>query len=231
MAVLKPLKVTIENYPAGRIEEFDAPNHPADPAFGRRAVRFSHEVYIEQDDFQEAPPHGFRRLAPGREVRLRYAYLVTCHDVVKDAAGRVVELRCAYDPDSRGGAGGRVKSRGDNPLGQRRGCVASRGQALRPALLSSESEPDGPRSRPRPTFHAYAARLPRRARNRLRSARRGVAVRAPRLFQLTTRFRPERLVFNRTASLRESPGKPPTARLDLRRGTRRQSRSSSIPRS
>ena len=104
LAVLKPLKVTIENYHAGRIEEFDAPNHPADPAFGTRVVRFSREVYIEQDDFHEAPPHGFRRLAPGREVRLRYAYLVTCHDVVKDAAGRVVELRCAYDPDSRGGA-------------------------------------------------------------------------------------------------------------------------------
>jgi len=70
--------VTIENYPAGRIEEFDAPNHPADPAFGTRVVRFSREVYIEQDDLHEAPPHGFRRLAPGREVRLRYAYLVTC---------------------------------------------------------------------------------------------------------------------------------------------------------
>src|SRR6266581_4515315 len=105
LAVLKPPKVTIENYPAGRIEEFDAPNHPTDLAFGTRAVRFSREVYVEQDDFHEAPPHGFRRLAPGREVRLRYAYLVTCYDVVKDAAGRVVELRCAYDPDSRSGAG------------------------------------------------------------------------------------------------------------------------------
>src|SRR4029079_8025541 len=109
MAVLKPLKLTIENYPEGRIEEFDAPNHPADPTLGTRVVRFSREVYIEQDDFHEAPPRAFRRLAPGREVRLRYAYLVTCRDVVKDAAGRVVELRCAYDPDSRGGAsaGGR----------------------------------------------------------------------------------------------------------------------------
>src|SRR3954462_6672532 len=91
LAVLKPLKVTIENYHAGRIEEFDATNHPAAPAFGTRVVRFSREVYIEQDDFHEAPPHGFRRLAPGREVRLRYAYFVTCRYVVKDAAGRVVE--------------------------------------------------------------------------------------------------------------------------------------------
>src|SRR3954447_20896324 len=87
-----------------RIQEFDAPNHPAHPAFGTRVVRFSREMYIEQDDFYEAPPHGFRRLAPGREVRLRYAYLVTCRDVVKDATGRVVELRCAYDPDRRGGS-------------------------------------------------------------------------------------------------------------------------------
>ena len=103
MAVLKPLKVTIENYPAGRIEEFGAPHHPTDLAFGARVVRFSREMYVEQDDFHEVPPHGFRRLAPGRRVKLRYAYLVTCHDVVRDAAGRVVELRCTYDPDSRGG--------------------------------------------------------------------------------------------------------------------------------
>src|SRR5262249_14186533 len=105
----KPLKLTIENYAAGRVEEFDAPNHPADPAFGTRVVRFCREMYIEQDDFCEAPPDDFRRLAPGRKVRLRYAYLVTCRGVLKDAAGRVVELRCTYDPDRKGdaGAGGR----------------------------------------------------------------------------------------------------------------------------
>ena len=125
-------------------------------------------MYIEQDDFHEAPPHGFRCLAPGREVRLRYAYLVTCHDVVKDAAGRVVELSCAYDPDSRGGAGA-----GGRKVGATIHWVSAV-DAL-PAevrlygrlLLSSKSEPDGPRSRPRPTFHADAKRLPRRARNRL----------------------------------------------------------------
>ncbi len=105
MAVVKPLKVIIENYPAGRTEVFDAPNQPANPAFGTRAVRFSREVYIEQDDFHEAPPHGFRRLAPGREVRLRYAYIVACHGVVRNAAGRVVELRCTYHRDSKSGVG------------------------------------------------------------------------------------------------------------------------------
>ena len=103
MAVLRPLKVVIENYPEGATEELDAVNHPEDPAAGTRRIRFGREIYVERDDFMEVPPKKFFRLSPGREVRLRYAYLVTCREVVKNATGEVVELRCTYDPATRGG--------------------------------------------------------------------------------------------------------------------------------
>jgi glutaminyl-tRNA synthetase len=103
MAVLRPLKVVIENYSAGRTEELDAINHPDDPGAGTRRLPFGREIYIERDDFVEDPPRNFHRLGPGREVRLRYAYFITCREVVKDAAGEVVELRCTYDPSTRGG--------------------------------------------------------------------------------------------------------------------------------
>jgi glutaminyl-tRNA synthetase len=103
MAVLRPLKLVIENYPEGVMEEIEAANHPDDPATGTRRIPFGREIYVERDDFMEIPAKGFFRLSPGREVRLRYAYFVTCHDVIKDASGEVVELRCSYDPASRGG--------------------------------------------------------------------------------------------------------------------------------
>lgn len=103
MGVLCPLKVVIENYPEGQTEEMRAINNPEDPAAGTRPVPFSRELYIEQDDFRENPPPKYHRLAPGREVRLRYAYFVKCVGVVKDAAGNVMELRCTYDPATRGG--------------------------------------------------------------------------------------------------------------------------------
>jgi glutaminyl-tRNA synthetase len=103
-AVLDPLKVVIENYPEGQVEELEASNNPEDPSAGVRTVPFTRELWIERDDFMEEPPAKFFRLAPGREVRLRSAYFVTCREVVKDAAGRVAELRCTYDPDTRGGA-------------------------------------------------------------------------------------------------------------------------------
>jgi glutaminyl-tRNA synthetase len=103
MAVLRPLKVVIENYPEGGSEELDAANHPDDAAAGTRRIRFGREIFIERDDFMENPPKKFFRLSPGAEVRLRYAYFVTCKDVVKDAAGNVVELRCTYDPATKGG--------------------------------------------------------------------------------------------------------------------------------
>ena len=104
MGVLRPLKVVIENYPEGRVEELDAVNNPEDSSMGTRKVPFSRELYIERDDFMEDPPRKFYRLAPGREVRLRYGYLITCAEAVKnEATGEVVELRCTYDPETRGG--------------------------------------------------------------------------------------------------------------------------------
>jgi glutaminyl-tRNA synthetase len=103
MAVLRPLKVVIENYPEGKSETIEAVNHPDDPTAGSRQIRFGREVYIERDDFMENPPKKFFRLSPGAEVRLRYAYFITCREVVKNAAGEIVELRCTYDPATKGG--------------------------------------------------------------------------------------------------------------------------------
>ncbi len=103
LAVLRPLKVVIENYPVGQSEELEAINNPEDTDAGTRTVPFSRELYVERDDFMEDPPRKFFRLGPGREVRLRYGYFITCTDVIKDDAGEVVELRCTYDPETRGG--------------------------------------------------------------------------------------------------------------------------------
>jgi glutaminyl-tRNA synthetase len=113
MAVLRPLRVVIDNYPDDLVEEMDAVNNPEDASAGTRKIPFSKVLYIEQEDFREDPPKQYYRLAPGREVRLRYGYLITCRDVVKDAEGNVVELRCTYDPETRGGNtpdGRKVKS-------------------------------------------------------------------------------------------------------------------------
>jgi glutaminyl-tRNA synthetase len=113
MAVLRPLRVVIENYPEGQSEEIDAANHPDDPSAGTRKIRFARELYIEQDDFMESPAKKFFRLSPGAEVRLRYGYFITCRQAIKNAAGEVVELRCTYDPATRGGNapdGRRVKA-------------------------------------------------------------------------------------------------------------------------
>ncbi|HVP11388.1 MAG TPA: glutamine--tRNA ligase/YqeY domain fusion protein [Phycisphaerae bacterium] len=113
MGVLRPLKIIIDNYPAGQVEELEAVNNPEDPAAGTRKVPFSRELYIEQDDFRETPPPKYWRLYPGNEVRLRYAYFVKCVSCVKDAAGNVVEVHCTYDPATRGGDspdGRKVKS-------------------------------------------------------------------------------------------------------------------------
>jgi len=113
MAVLRPLKVVITNYPEGQVDELDAVNNPEDEAAGTRKVPFSKVLYIEQDDFREVPPPKYFRLSPGREVRLRYGYFITCTDVVKNEAGEVVEVHCTYDPATRGGDspdGRKVKS-------------------------------------------------------------------------------------------------------------------------
>ena len=103
MVVLKPLKVVIDNYPEGQTEEFGAENNPEDPSAGIRKVPFSKVIYIEQNDFCEVPPKGYFRLSPGKEVRLKHAYYITCASVVKDASGKITEVHCTYDPESRGG--------------------------------------------------------------------------------------------------------------------------------
>ena len=105
MAVLNPLRIVIENYPEGQTEEFQSPNNPEDPAAGSRTIPFSRTIYIERDDFMEDPPKKFFRLTPGREVRLRSAYFVTCTSVIRDVEGNITELRCSYDPATRGGGG------------------------------------------------------------------------------------------------------------------------------
>ncbi len=103
MAVLRPLKLIIENYPEGQTETLEAINHPDHPELGTRPITFGREIYVEQDDFMENPPKKFYRLSPGKEVRLRYGYLVTCREIIKDDAGTVIALRCTYDPETRGG--------------------------------------------------------------------------------------------------------------------------------
>jgi glutaminyl-tRNA synthetase len=104
-AVLRPLKVVIENYPQDQVEQLQAPVHPKDPTLGMRTLPFSREIYIERDDFMEDPPKKFFRLGPGREVRLRYGYIIQCNEVIRNAAGEVIELRCSYDPTSRSSEG------------------------------------------------------------------------------------------------------------------------------
>ncbi len=104
MAVLDPIRVVLEDYPEDKEEVFDLPLHPEDPAYGSRSVPFCRELWIERDDFRETPPPKYHRLAPGAEVRLRYAYYITCREVIRDSAGNIVELRCTHDPASRGGA-------------------------------------------------------------------------------------------------------------------------------
>src|SRR5947209_1828918 len=103
LAVLHPIKVVITNYPKGKTEELEAINNPEDPAAGRRKIPFSGELYIERDDFMETPPPKFFRLRPGGEVRLKYAYIIKCDGVVKDASGNIAELRCTADLDSKTG--------------------------------------------------------------------------------------------------------------------------------
>jgi glutaminyl-tRNA synthetase len=113
MAVLRPLRVVIDNYPEGQVEYMEAVNNPEDASMGTRSVPFSRVLYIEQDDFREDPPKQYFRLSPGREVRLRYAYFITCTRVVKDDKGQIVEIHCTYDPATRGGNapdGRKVKS-------------------------------------------------------------------------------------------------------------------------
>jgi glutaminyl-tRNA synthetase len=205
MAVLRPLKVVIENYPQGQSEELEAVNHPDDPAAGTRRVRFGREIFIEQDDFMENPPKKFFRLSPGAEVRLRYAYFITCREVVKNAAGDVVELRCSYDPATRGG---------NAPDGRKV-------KATIHWVSAADSKPAEIRlynqlfSRPDPDAGHFAADLNPKSLDvltaslvepALASAEPGVPVQFERqgYFCLDRDSTPDRLVFNRTVGLRDT---------------------------
>ncbi len=205
MAVLRPLKVVIENYPEGQSEELEAVNHPDDPSAGTRRVRFGRELYVERDDFMENPPKKFYRLSPGKEVRLRYAYFVTCRDVVKNAAGEVIELRCSYDPATRGG---------NAPNGRKV-------QATIHWVAAADAVPAQVRlynplfTRPDPNAGDFAPDLNPASLEVLADARvepalgalqSGVAVQFERqgYFCLDTDSAPGRLVFNRTVGLRDT---------------------------
>ena len=145
LAVLRPLKVVIENYPEGRVEEVGAVNNPEDPSAGTRRVPFSRVLYIEQDDFMETPPKKFFRLSPGSEVRLRYAYILKCERVVKDASGAIVELRCTLDPESLTGPTRGAAREGDDPLGVGRARARRGGAAVRSAVSLGGSRRRGGR--------------------------------------------------------------------------------------
>ncbi len=185
MAVLRPLRVVIENYPEDLVEEMDVVNNPEDPAAGTRKVPFSRVLYIEQDDFMLDPPKKFFRLAPGREVRLRNAYLVTCTDVVKDASGAVVELRCTYDPgDARRRRARWPKGQGHAALGVGRARDRRGSPAVRPAVHGGVAgqRRHGLPDAAEPAVARSAARVQARAVARGRSRRDAIPVRAARLF-------------------------------------------------
>jgi glutaminyl-tRNA synthetase len=205
MAVLRPLKVVIENYPEGQSEEIEAVNHPDDATAGTRRIAFGREIYIERDDFMENPPKKFFRLSPGTEVRLRYAYFIRCTDVIKDAAGEVVELRCTYDPATRGG---------NAPDGRKV-------KATMHWLPARQSRPAEIRiynqlfANPSPDAGNFAADLNPQSLEVLSDARVEIAVAETNsnevmqferqgYFVRDPDFTPDRPVFNRTIGLRES---------------------------
>ncbi len=214
MGVLNPLRVVIENYPEDQVEALEARNHPTDPAFGTRKVPFSRVLYIEKDDFREDPPRKFFRLAPGREVRLRYAYLVTCTDVIKNEAGAVVELRCTYDPATRGGNapdGRKVKS----TIHWVSAAHAAEAEVRLYDRLFSEADPEAAGDGDFKTC-LNPKSLERRARCRLEPALAevspGAVVQFERLGYFCADIKdsiPGHPVFNRTATLRD-----PWAKID-----------------
>jgi glutaminyl-tRNA synthetase len=209
MGVLRPLKVVLTNYPEDQVEEVDVINNPEDPAAGTRRVPFSRVLYIERDDFREDPPKKFFRLSPGKEVRLRCAYFITCTEVVKDDRGKVVEVRCTYDPATRGG---------DAPDGRRVKATmhwvsASHAIAAEVRLYDRLFTVPDPENVPEgKTFldHLNPASLEVlhecQLEPSLASAEPGLRVQFERLgyFSVDPDSRPDALVFNRTVSLRDS---------------------------
>ncbi len=220
MAVLRPLKVVVTNYPEGQVEELEAVNNPEDPAAGTRKVPFSRVLYIEQDDFRETPPPKYFRLSPGREVRLRYAYIVKCEQVVKDPqTGEIVEVRCTYDPETRSGgpqAARKVKST-IHWVSAAQACPADV-RLYEP--LFTKADPDDV-----PAGQDYTANLNPRSLEHVSGclvepSLKGAAVGARYQFERQGYFcvdpdsTPDRPVFNRTVALRDSWAKIEKAQQD-----------------
>jgi glutaminyl-tRNA synthetase len=206
MAVLRPLRVVIENYPDDLVEEMEAVNNPEDAGAGTRMVPFSKVLYIEQEDFREDPPKQYFRLAPGREVRLRYGYFITCRDVVKDASGNVVELRCTYDPATRGGNapdGRKVKS----TIHWVSAAHAIEGEVrLYETLFTRENPNDGDDFRAHLNPGSLETLTGCRLEPSLRDAPAGTRYQFERLgyFCVDRDSTPGRPVFNRTVGLRDA---------------------------
>ena len=211
MAVLRPLRVVIDNYPEGQVEEMDAVNNPEDPAAGTRKVPFSRVLYIEQDDFREDPPKQYFRLSPGREVRLRYGYFITCTGVVKDEQGEVVEVHCTLRPGHarRQRAARWPQGEVHHPLGLGRSRRRRRSPPLRQPVLQGEPE----RGRRGRGFHrqpqSQIARNPDRLQaralpGRRRSAAAATSSSASAISAWIRISAPGKLVFNRTVALRDT---------------------------
>ena len=217
MAVLRPLKVVITNYPEGQTEEVDVINNPEDASAGTRKVPFSRELYIERDDFMENPPKKFFRLSPGKEVRLRCAYFITCTEVVKDAAGEITELRCTYDPATRGGDapdGRRVKATMHWVSAAHAVPVEVR---LYDRLFSVEDPENAPEGKTFLDFlnpNSLEVLSGAKAEPSLAGAAVGTRVQFERLgyFCVDSDSRPGALVFNRTVSLRDAWAKIASAK-------------------
>jgi glutaminyl-tRNA synthetase len=209
MTVLRPLKVVLTNYPEGQVEEVDVINNPEDAAAGTRTVPFSRVLYIEREDFMERPPKKFFRLSPGKEVRLRCAYFITCTEVVKDEQGEVQELRCTYDPATRGG---------DSPDGRRVKATlhwVSAAHALPVevrlydrlfAVEDPENVPEGKTFVDCINPHALEVLRGSQAEPSLAGSQPGTRVQFERLgyFCVDPDSTPGSLVFNRTVSLRDT---------------------------
>ena len=204
MGVLHPLKVVIENYPEGQVEELDAVNNPEDVAMGTRAVPFARELLIEQEDFRENPPPKYFRLSPGAEVRLRYAYIIKCTTVVKNNRGEIVEVRCTYDPATRGGTSDR-KVKGTIHWVSARHALASQVRLYDTLFLTPKPDED----------EDWKAHINPNSLERLTNCfvepALGNAIIGDRFqFERTGYFcvdldaAPGRLVFNRTVSLRDT---------------------------
>jgi len=209
MTVLRPLKVVLTNYPEGQVEEHEVTNNPEDESAGTRKVPFSREIYIERDDFMENPPKKFFRLSPGKEVRLRSAYFITCTEVVKDAQGNIVELHATYDPATRGGNapdGRRVKATLHWVSAAHAVPVEVRLYDRLFTVEDPEAVPEGKTFLDNLNPHSLDVLRDARAEPSLAGAAPGTRVQFERLgyFVVDPDSRPDALVFNRTVSLRDT---------------------------